>query len=239
VLQSPSLADVLLAAVEAKLALVFTAAPGRVLVYNKDEQSVDVQPIVQSAYLTEEGARVAETQPVLTRVPAIVLGGGGFRTTYPIEKGDTCLIIHLHCSGDRWFARGGDVVDPGDDRRHHISDAVALVGLRDFKHALANAPTDRMSMGADDGKSVEVFKDKVKLGSNDANDKVARKSDLEALKDGFDARKLVLQAEIDAAAAVGDTATVTTKTTEKTTVQAFIDALPIGWPECSPTVFSE
>lgn len=53
----------------------------------------------------------------------------------PVAVGDTGLLIFSDRSLDVWLATGG-IVDPGDDRRHALSDAVFVPGLRPFSSPL-------------------------------------------------------------------------------------------------------
>jgi hypothetical protein len=181
VAQTFELADLILSAIEAALLKVFTSRPGRVVSYDATRQTADVQATVRSAYTSEVGDRVSEALPLFRSVPVMFFGGGPYRTTYPVTAGDTCLVLFSDCSNDRWLAQGGTDVDPGDDRHHCLSDGVAIVGLRDFKHSLKNAPTDRMSIGHDQGATVEIHPNEVRLGSNAATNDVVVQSAL----DGF------------------------------------------------------
>lgn len=67
--------------------------------------------------------------PILFECPAIILGGGGFNVTFPIAKGDQCLILFNDRDIDNWVqgALSGPVASP---RLHSFSDAIALVGLQ-------------------------------------------------------------------------------------------------------------
>lgn len=182
---SPTLADVILAAMDSRLATVFTALPGYVVDYDPSDQSVAVQPAVKQPYQDETGSRIIETLPVLPRIPAIFLGGGDYRTIYPLELGDPCLVLFTSCALDRWLTSGDSVVDPVDERRHDINDAVALVGLRRFVVGpggpRVSAPTDHMSVGADSGASVEIYPDEVRVGGDDATQAVVVQSALDTL----------------------------------------------------------
>jgi hypothetical protein len=186
VAQTFEIADVILAAMSTRMATVFTAMPGRVVSYDAARQRADVQPTVHGAYLGETGDRVVDPYPTIPSVPVMFLGGGGARTTYPVARGDTCLLLFANCSLDRWLTQGGDV-DPRDERRHCLSDAVAIVGLRDAKHVLKNAPTDRVSIGYDTGASVEIHPDQVRLGGDDATSDVVVQDALGDFMNALDA----------------------------------------------------
>jgi hypothetical protein len=158
--------------VESRLRDVHVACPGRIVRYDADKQQADVQPLVQVVYLNEAGDRQVESLPVVPNVPVIFPGAGGFRITFPVtagdEDGDTCLLIFSESSLDRWLDQGGGPLDPQDDRRFHLSDGVAVLGLRDYAHALASAPVDRMTLGKDDGPAIHIDGDGIRIGDNDA-----------------------------------------------------------------------
>lgn len=67
--------------------------------------------------------------PILLDCPCIVLGGGPASLTFPIQKGDECLMLFNDRDIDNWFQSGqvGPVATP---RLHSLSDGFALVGIR-------------------------------------------------------------------------------------------------------------
>ena len=80
--------------------------------------------------------------PILIDCPCIVLGGGPTSLTFPIAKGDECLILFNDRDIDSWFSSGqvGPVATP---RLHSMSDALILVGVRSAGKALAGYDEDR------------------------------------------------------------------------------------------------
>ena len=69
---------------------------------------------------------------------------------FPVAKGDIVLLVFADRCIDTWFTNGNDS-DPKELRQHHISDAIAIPGLRDSTRALADAP-------ASGGKSLIIGK---------------------------------------------------------------------------------
>lgn len=173
-MSAPSLSTLLDLAFESRLAGLRVALPGRVTAYNKTTQRASVQVDIQDAYLDEDEQRRTESLPVLNDVPVLFQGAGGCRITFPVRVGDPVLVVFSSSSIARWKAtRGGGTggpVDPGDDRHHHLADAVAIPGLS------ADTPTD-----APDDAMVLHAEDEIRLGGPGANDTVARQSDLEVL----------------------------------------------------------
>lgn len=159
--------------IESHLAGLRVALPGRVVAYDKDTQRADIQPDIQDGYLDEDAQRQAVALPVITDVPVQFLGAGPFRITFPIRKGDQVLLIFSSSSLSRWKAAGGGLVDPGNDQRHTLEDAIAIPGC--YAKPPTEAPDDAIVIHGDD----------VRLGGPDADDPVVRKSDLDAVIDEY------------------------------------------------------
>jgi hypothetical protein len=107
------------------------------------------------------------------------------------------------------LAVGSSDVDPGDDRRLDVNDAVALVGWHNFKPTPGSAPTDAIVFHCGAGVTV-------KLGGADASEPPALNAELVRLK-----------AAIASAAA---TETGSAGLGGMTALKAALDALSPGWP---------
>lgn len=173
--QTPTLAAILTASADERLAGVNVSIPARVESYDSSEQSIDAKPLIKRGYLSEGQTRATESLPIITSVPVVFPGAGDYSITFPIAKGDTVLLIFSQFSLDKWLNSGGEV-DPDDDRRFHISDAIAIPGLRPFSAPVSNPGTSAMTLTASE----------IRLGSNDASELLALKSDLENLKTWLD-----------------------------------------------------
>jgi len=167
--RNTTLQDLLTRFRESLLADLHTSLPGKVVKYDPSTQKADVQPLIKERYADENGAMQARELPVIPAVPVQFPGAGGYRITFPVNVGDTGLIVFSEASLDKWLVSGG-TVDPADDRRHDLTDAVFLPGLRDFGHALASAPTDRATFGKDDGLQIHITPSLVNVGSNSPAD---------------------------------------------------------------------
>ena len=167
--RTTTLQDLLSKFRESMAAQIHTALPGKIVRYDSSAQKADVQPLIKDRYVDEAGALQVRTLPVIPAVPVQFPGAGGYRITFPVAEGDTGLLLFAESSLDKWLVSGG-TVDPEDDRRHDLTDAVFLPGLRDFGHALASAPTDRATFGKDDGLQIHISPSLVTVGSNSPAD---------------------------------------------------------------------
>lgn len=85
---------------------------------------------------------VQVTYPLLVDCPAIVLGGGTAALTFPITKGDECLVLFNDRDLDNWFS-GGTGAAVATPRLHSFSDGIVLVGLRSMANTIDDYDTTR------------------------------------------------------------------------------------------------
>lgn len=166
------LARVIKIGIRSALENLHTSFPARVVRYDADLQQVDVQPLVKHRRTTENGEVVADRLPVIVCMPIMFPRMGSYAITGPIaagEDGETVLVQCTEESLEVWLSRGGEV-DPLDTRRNHLTDAVALVGLRDFAHAAPARPNDRMTVGKDNGLQLHIDGSKIRIGTDVAMD---------------------------------------------------------------------
>ena len=158
-----TLADAMKAAVRRGLREARVALPGRLEAYDASQARADVFPLLREEYFDEEGLRQSERLPIVRDVPVVFPGAGGFRLTFPVAVGDSCLLLFSDRSLDTWLTGGGEA-DPVDPRAHHLSDAVALLGLRDFGHAWRGADTPGLTLGEDGGAQIHIEAGTIRLG---------------------------------------------------------------------------
>lgn len=85
---------------------------------------------------------VLKEYPTLIDCPVIFLGGGNAALTFPVSKGDECLVLFNDRDIDNWFQGGGSgaLATP---RLHSFSDGLILVGLRSLAHSIDDFDTTR------------------------------------------------------------------------------------------------
>lgn len=125
-----TLSDLLRAAINSALSEVHTCLPGRIEDYDHTTQKASVLPLLSRRLRTGE----EEGRPVVSCVPVVFPRCGGASLTFPVKKGDGCLLVFSERSLDAWLDQGG-VVAPDDPRRHDITDCIAIMGLYPFSEA--------------------------------------------------------------------------------------------------------
>lgn len=141
------------------------AMPGRIVAYDSTKQVADIQPVVRDTRDVDFQTTVMQL-PVINSVPLVFPYGGAFRLLFRPAVGDTVLLIFCDVSIDIWSHQGGDDVDPRDGRRHELSDAIAIVGVRPASKPWAGGDIEGVSLGKDGGDQVVVKEGYVGLGGD-------------------------------------------------------------------------
>jgi hypothetical protein len=161
-----SMNEVIRAAIEAGLADVRVSMPAKVLVFHSESpQRVDVQPCLSDTSIYQ-GSETIHMLPAIFDVPAQFVGGGGMAITHPIQPGDPCYLIFSDRSLDSWLD-SGEVGAPPALHGHHLSDAVAIFGVRSRKDALQVFDNTKITLGLVSGVAHAVaLADKVQAQLN-------------------------------------------------------------------------
>jgi hypothetical protein len=147
------------------------AMPGRIVSYDATKQVADVQPVVRDTRDVDFQATVTQL-PVINSVPLVFPYGGAFRLLFKPAVGDTVLLVFCDVSIDIWAHQGGDDVDPRDGRRHELSDAIAIVGVRPSSKPWAGGDIEGVSLGKDAGTQVVIKDGYVGLGGDNLSEPV-------------------------------------------------------------------
>lgn len=129
-----------------------TAMPGIIESFDAVKQTASVQPAVRRIFKRTDGEDVflvPEALPLLINVPVQFPRGGGFSLTFPVTKGDECLLVFCERSIDNWHQYGG-LRDPAGKRFHHLSDATAFVGLSSVPNKVPDYSTANTELKKDD-----------------------------------------------------------------------------------------
>ena len=151
--QVDTLASVIKKGVDNRLKELHTALPGFIESFDAVKQTASVQLATKRIFITDNGdteTSTAEAVPVLINVPVIFPRGGGFSFTFPIGKGDECLVVFSERSIDDWH-KFGKVRTPEARRFHSLSDGMCFVGLSSEPNKIPNFDTANVEMKKDDG----------------------------------------------------------------------------------------
>lgn len=122
-----TMSDAIDLAVLYQLGNVHTALPASIVSYQYTQQRASVQPLLNKSW----GDGTNQVMPIINDVPVIFPKSGGASLTFPVNPGDTCLLLFIERSTDLWKSEGGQVT-PDDGRKFDLSDAVAIMGLFPF-----------------------------------------------------------------------------------------------------------
>lgn len=158
--------------IESGLARLRVALPGEVQSFDAEKQLVDVKPQIQELFEQEDLSFTSLPIPVIPNVPVAYPSGGGMAITFPLQAGDTGLIVFVDRAMDLWQENGGDS-SPDDQRHHDLTDAVFIPGVHHGQNTLPSVDLGAMVLGA-----VNMAADAVALAT-----KV--QSRLDAIQTGF------------------------------------------------------
>lgn len=130
-------------------AKLWTSCVGIVESVDLAAQTCSVQPAIQGSVQAEDGSVLAVNLPLLVDVPIMFPRAGGFAITFPVKKGDECLVNFSARCIDSWWQSGG-VQAPLEARMHDLSDGFAFFGPTSQPKKLSNVQTDGMEMRTDD-----------------------------------------------------------------------------------------
>lgn len=188
--RTPTLAQVVNRATERALCNARTALPGRVERYDAAAGVVDVKPLLFDTIEADDGTETPTPLQVIANVPIVFPGAGSFVLTFPVQRGDFVLLVFADRSLDRWTGTSGADVDPVDPRRHNLSDAIAIPGLRPRAWSNAAGNTDHATIGQDGGLRVHLKPATVEVGDGAA--------DAAALASNVESRLRALEAQFTA-----------------------------------------
>lgn len=152
---APSWSAIIRQAIEARLLELHTGLPARVVEYDDATQLARVQPLLQQAVWNQQGQLVATDLPEIDGVPVCFPSGGGWYIKHPLAAGDVVHLAFAERALDAWLdAAPGQSVDPRHNRKHDLSDAIAIASLRQRTAPLPETG-DALVIGREDG-SVEI-----------------------------------------------------------------------------------
>jgi hypothetical protein len=190
---TPTDAEIIFEAIDSRLLDVHTAIPCKVLSYNNSDQTADLQPQVKRAIRDENGNITSEALPILPDVPIAFPRSKDFFISFPISEGDFVLCIFSESSIDAWRSQGkaraplpsdGDLVAPGDARRHSLTGGVAIPCCYPNDAVLSDSHASDMVMGHQGGAHINIKTggtvEATSGGSHSSDDFVAQSGKVES-----------------------------------------------------------
>lgn len=129
----------ILAALDGRQAIMWTALPATVISFNPEVRTVSAQVTVRCMATDRNGVQHWVMLPPLLDCPVFFPGGRGLSLTFPLQAGDEVLIIFASRCIDNWFKRGG-VQNQAELRMHDLSDGFCFPALLSEPEALSRAP---------------------------------------------------------------------------------------------------
>lgn len=111
-------------AIDLRLSDVRVALPGRIVSYDAASQLADVKPQIHRRF--PDGH--TEELPILVDVPILWPRSGGASITLPVLAGDPVLLLFSDRSIEDWLSKGEEG-PPEDPRKHHLTDALGIMGV--------------------------------------------------------------------------------------------------------------
>lgn len=93
--------------------------------YNPVRGTVECQPAIREKIINQNEVTEYQNLPLLLDVPVAFPSSNSWSITFPIQKGDECLVLFSDLSIDNFWEKG-NVQNPIEDRRHDLSDGIAI-----------------------------------------------------------------------------------------------------------------
>lgn len=127
--------------------------PAVVKSFDSSKLTVSVQPTIKETLLVN-AVPTPVSLPQFDDVPVMVYRAGGFSVTLPIQAGDECLLVFSDMCIDQWWQSGGVGNIQIVNRRHDLSDAIAIFGLSSQPRVLTGYSSSSLQVRSDDGTTV-------------------------------------------------------------------------------------
>lgn len=157
---TPSTAELITRAIESRLLELHTGLPAKVVSFDPSTQTCSVQPLLLRVVVVD-GEFVEERLPQITSVPVVYPSAGGWSLIFPLLPDDLVFLTFAERSLDAWMdAEPGLEVDPVQTRKHDLSDAICVPGLRPRTKPNADLPGlgSNLRLGFEGGDPAIVLK---------------------------------------------------------------------------------
>jgi len=160
--ETPTLFESVRRVIDFELMDVNTCLPGIIESYDSETQKAVVQPALQRAYDQQDDTVRLVSMPPIPDVPVVQPRSGKAHIHFPLEKGDSVLLVFSQRSLDVWKNKDG-VVNPDDRRKFNLSDAYAIPGGYPFVKPADVATADELEIRNDALKITVLKSGKLKI----------------------------------------------------------------------------
>lgn len=131
---------------------IWTALPGIIQSIDMEKMTCVVQPALQSIVFGQSTGTKNNNMPLLVDCPVQFPAGGQTTITFPVKKGDECLVVFSSRCIDSWWQSGG-IQPQAEMRMHDLSDGFVFLGFRCVPRVIPNISTTAVQVRSDDGKA--------------------------------------------------------------------------------------
>lgn len=118
----------------------------------------------QVVSVNEDGIEAFQEYPLLIDCPVMTLFGGNSFISMPITPGDTCIVLFNDRDIDQWVTKGNGNY-PTTARLHDISDAIAIVGIRNLVNPIPNILGGGIRIYYNENTSIDLTDDGVTINA--------------------------------------------------------------------------
>ena len=126
--------------------------------FDVDAQTIVARPAIREQLVDENGNKLWKDIPDLLDVPIVIPRAGGYVMTFPIQKGDECLVIFGDSCMDAWWQNGG-VQNQVEMRRHDLSDGFAILGCWSQPRVVSHYSPDSVQLRNESKSSIIEIRD--------------------------------------------------------------------------------
>jgi hypothetical protein len=163
-------------AIDTALRNTYVCCPGIIDSFDPVIQTATIQPAIRQQSIDAEGNKVTKKLPLLINVPVIFPESGGFSLTFPVKKGDECLVLFADRNFESWQDQGGIQEQPSV-RIHDISDGLAIIGFNSKPNVIQNFNNDKMQMRNSDASAIVEMDESGNISSINDNGFIKLQSD--------------------------------------------------------------
>jgi len=125
-----TLNDVLNKSFHSNMHNIYTVLPGKIETYDAIKKKASVKPMIKKNVRND-----IISYPIITDVPVIFPSSRDSAIIFSISKGDGCLLLFSCESMENFLSSTlSNDVEPGDNRKFSLTDAICLPGLYTFSN---------------------------------------------------------------------------------------------------------